>query len=523
MAKICDSNVLFPLLKNVYHFRAWLRHLYVRTYDTTIHSTNSGPALRLPDNSLIDSELQQILTLQNSVRGVLDEPSLSLKWKEYRRNLTAGSAHVGHLYTVRLEACSNPVDKNDWHKLKELKEQFQERLLLIFGSLKEGSGCPSTLLRSPLPFPDINPYWKVERLANMWATTDCLGGTLSHAVFDNIGRDRLDITWQSRLTQLLDSATVSIDSEDILGRTVLYTACEHGLYKPVVELLARKAEVQLSTSLGVTPLHIAAASGHTSICNLLLQCSKPDINSRCRVNGWTPLCYAARHGHYDVVQLLLDHNGVDLNLCGDFERTPFHLAVLGRHLGVLKLSGAHDKVVRDTQDFDGYSALHHAVNDEFVEGFKYLLEVLRLDPNCRNLNRFTLLMLAVKIGAVDIVEILVDDPRTWFSVHDNHGETALTKTFNERIKQILRGAIERRWRAGWDIMTARIVEWRDLWLVPGKENILSYPSNWACLEDLMGFFEEKGVLSWAEASEDMWSEAEIKFGPKLLQRIPTII
>lgn len=172
-----------------------------------------------------------------------------------------------------------------------------------------------------------------------------------HYILDTVDQRDRNTSWQVTLTKILDSRPELLDSQDLFGRTPLYTVCENGQFKAVADLIARKADVHISTSLGLTPLHITAASGHTLICNLLLRRSKSDINSADKVNTWTPLFYAARHGHYDVVQLLLDHKGVDVNHRDCREHTPLHLATRGRHLGVLKLLGSHDRVVQDVLDY----------------------------------------------------------------------------------------------------------------------------------------------------------------------------
>lgn len=101
----------------------------------------------------------------------------------------------------------------------------------------------------------------------------------------------------------------------------------------------------------------------------------------------------------------------------------------------------------------------------------------------------------------------MEDPRTWLSVHDYRNKTAFNKSSDERIKRILQDSFERRWRSGWGIMTERIVEWRVLQDV-GKEMILSLLNFGKWLEPLLGLFEERDILSWAEAIDDIWADAE---------------
>ena len=63
-----------------------------------------------------------------------------------------------------------------------------------------------------------------------------------------------------------------------------------------------------SDAVYTTPLQVAAASGHESLVQLLLQRgARPDAAN---LYGWTPLMHASRHGHAGVVRLLMQR-GVD--------------------------------------------------------------------------------------------------------------------------------------------------------------------------------------------------------------------
>lgn len=525
MAKLCDSEDIEEILQydgELFGFLECIGNLRRRTHDTILNTIDPGTTSQRRNPSFADSGLRQLLLLQNLALqsdGLVD---CSLKWREYRRELAERCSrpeHIGESYTLQLEVCSTSSDKSDWEKLFDLRDQFQERLLLIFDPLEEEFWISPMLFPSPLPFPSPLTFPEVFRSTTaekIWQRRDCLGSTLLHAILNTT--DYWSPSWQSSLVEMLDSAPKDIDTKDVLGRTVLYTACEHGRYKAVVELLARKADPQLPTSLDLTPLHIAAASGHTSICNLLLRHGQCDIDSQDVLNGWTPLCYASRHGHYDVVQLLLDHKGVDVNHRGIFKRTPLHLAVEGCHLGVLKLLGGHDEVVHDPRDDIGWSTLHFAVDDKFVDGLKYLLEVLQLDPNCKTDDGTTPLMLAAIKDTTEIVRLLVKDSRTWLLTRNDDGESAFNLDALPEICDMLDATLEARWGHDHDIVAENVLKWPAI-----RASAVSFRqsrSDVSLLFDdlhsdfmqlLMRFFEEKGVLGWANASAEHWASARLLF------------
>jgi ankyrin repeat protein len=68
-------------------------------------------------------------------------------------------------------------------------------------------------------------------------------------------------------------------------------------------LLELGAKVDDTDRTRHTPLHFAAATGHTAVVNVLLQ-RGADVNAR-STDGSTPLHYAALYGFVQIVQDLL--------------------------------------------------------------------------------------------------------------------------------------------------------------------------------------------------------------------------
>ena len=82
------------------------------------------------------------------------------------------------------------------------------------------------------------------------------------------------------------------------------------------------------TDDGVSPLHIAAESGHYLICKMIME-NVVDKNPRGKF-GLTPLHLAADRGHIEICKLSVEQ-GVNPNPKCDKGWTPLHYAALKSH------------------------------------------------------------------------------------------------------------------------------------------------------------------------------------------------
>jgi ankyrin repeat protein len=414
------------------------------------------------------------------------------------------------------------VNGDDWSKLIELKVRYQQTLLSIFEQAGKYVEVPQTILDSPLPFPVmLMNEWSLEKTKTFiqagW-TVDCLGRSLLHILLETV--PTWNNGWHSRFIIILDSLPELVHSRDIFGRTALYVASEYGHYKAMVSLLSRGADATQGTHQYLTPLHVAAASGKTSICNLLLHRPGVDLNLEA-VRETTPLNFAARHGHNDVVQLLVDHDDVDVNHRDGDGHTPFHLAVIGQHLGILKILRSHKEAEVEICDVYDRIVLLDAVDDGFVEGFRYLLEDCGMDPNCRmEEEEYTPLMLAAERGIIEIVEMLVKNRRTWLLPYNEDGEDASDLASDSTIKGILRSAWEDRWGQDIDVMVEKVMMWpriRDMVAVYREEELskcLAHLDSFN-IQYLAHFFEKCGLCGWIDISAKDWNDAQVKFENKI--------
>ncbi|HQU08613.1 MAG TPA: ankyrin repeat domain-containing protein [Opitutales bacterium] len=143
-----------------------------------------------------------------------------------------------------------------------------------------------------------------------------------------------------------------------LNAQLLQAAADGGL-ADVRRLLMIGVDPEIHNAHRQTPLHLAAAGGHTAIVDLLLT-RRITANVRAQdEHGQTPLHLAIAGGHTDAVRLLLAHRA-DSNAIGEHGITPLHLAAARGYLAIADLlleHGADVNAVDENKD----TPLHLAV------------------------------------------------------------------------------------------------------------------------------------------------------------------
>ncbi|WP_257266152.1 ankyrin repeat domain-containing protein [Endozoicomonas sp. ONNA2] len=150
-------------------------------------------------------------------------------------------------------------------------------------------------------------------------------------------------------------------------------------------------------------LHTAAKKG--SVAYLDSQIISRYINA---INGQgkTPLHIAAAKGHSQCVKKLLATEGVEVNAPDNFGLTALHLAAAGDHLETIKALVAADGVQVNAKDIDNWTALHLAARHGCTETVKALLATDGILVNEKTDTGFTALDLATQNGHIACQKLL---------------------------------------------------------------------------------------------------------------------
>lgn len=146
-------------------------------------------------------------------------------------------------------------------------------------------------------------------------------------------------------------------SATLMQGSPLHLAAMKGNKNIVLQLLAKKVQVNVKIRTGWTPLHMAAANGHSSIMELFIA-RGTDVNAR-DGHGATAVFRAAENGEEAAIQLLLQHNA-DVNIMTKMDQTPLLGAAENGHLVVTKLlleNGADWSV----KDYLGWTPVYRAM------------------------------------------------------------------------------------------------------------------------------------------------------------------
>jgi len=195
-----------------------------------------------------------------------------------------------------------------------------------------------------------------------------------------------------------------LDAVDILGWTPLhYAANKPGDHLGLVRsILDAGGQVDPRTESDYTPLHYAAASGHTQVASRLY--GKGAAKDARNIDMRTPLHLAAEHGHPVTAKFLLS-KGADVEARDKYGWSPLHYAAAKGRKSVaeqLLAKGA----MEDARENLEMTPLHMAASTGQLEIVKILLD---RDPKAvpRDYIARTPLHLAALNGNGEVVEILI--------------------------------------------------------------------------------------------------------------------
>ncbi|ARF02841.1 SWPV1-282 [Shearwaterpox virus] len=168
-------------------------------------------------------------------------------------------------------------------------------------------------------------------------------------------------------------------------------------------LLTSKANINMSTKYGSTPLHIAVKYKNHSMVKFLLE-KGADINVLdCKNN--TPIFYACYYGNLYMSKLLISY-GAKINLINKYGHSPLYYAVFSGNAELVKLllsRNSYPNII----DITHTSVVHKAVDNRDIVILKILLNS-GANCNIKDVNGYTALHYACKINDKVITSILLE-------------------------------------------------------------------------------------------------------------------
>jgi len=208
-----------------------------------------------------------------------------------------------------------------------------------------------------------------------------------------------------------------LDAVDILGWTPLhYAANKPGDHLGLVRsILDAGGQVDPRTKSDYTPLHYAAANGHTQVASRLY--GKGAAKDARNIDMKTPLHLAAEHGHPVTTKFLLS-KGADVEVRDKYGWAPLHYAAAKGRKSIaeqLLAKGAMD----DARENLEMTPLHMAASTGQLEIVKILLD---RDPKAvpRDYIARTPLHLAALNGNGKVVEILTTNTSPNVTDHEKN-------------------------------------------------------------------------------------------------------
>lgn len=195
------------------------------------------------------------------------------------------------------------------------------------------------------------------------------------------------------------------------GNTLLMHAVQLQGRDALRVLLLAGADPNVVNLRGQTALHLAAQRGEAAALNAAAALLSHDANLEAAADGLTSLLLAARFASGDMLQLLLAR-GAKVHAVSAEGRSVVTMAVLASNVPALQVVLEHLRatshlLVADTQDAEGWTALHWACAVGDVEILELLLEQSPINTCLRTLAGETVLHLAAREGDMAVLGTLL--------------------------------------------------------------------------------------------------------------------
>ena len=223
---------------------------------------------------------------------------------------------------------------------------------------------------------------------------------------------------------LLSDSQCPVDAKGKDGYTALHYSCRYGNVGLVRALVKNKADVNVKTNSGDTPLTLAARHihGHDNVVHTLLSDSQCLVDAKGQ-DGYTALHYSCRYGHVDIARTLVN-NKANVNAKTDSGDTPLTLAARNKYDNVVHALLSDSQCLVDAKGQDGYTALQYSCRYGHVDIAKTLVNN-KANVNAKTDSGDTPLTLAARHEHDNVVHTLLSDSQCLVDAKGQDGYTAL--------------------------------------------------------------------------------------------------
>ena len=252
--------------------------------------------------------------------------------------------------------------------------------------------------------------------------------------------------WLDFIENLKDNS--AINCRDSIGLVPLHYAAA-GNSLSVIEYLINEqgCEPAITDNRGALPLHIACLNGQLDVVKYFITIQKCDPTSRGQ-HGSTPLHYASDSGHMNIIQYLITELGCDPTISNNTGSLPLHFACLRGRLNtvqclinefgcdptapsskrlhhVCRCVGGHLNDEKCVEYEHGLTPLHYASEGGHVNIIRYLIDVLGCEPYTKSYDGALPLHRACFSGQINAIKYYINEHKFNPNIQDQRGSTPL--------------------------------------------------------------------------------------------------
>jgi ankyrin repeat protein len=225
---------------------------------------------------------------------------------------------------------------------------------------------------------------------------------------------------------VLEAHVRDLGAESPSYETAALAAAASGNLYLLKYCLDQGIDVNASTSVRKTALHYGCYIGQVEMVRFLLGVPRVDVNALTS-DRLTPLMLAVQHGHWIPAALLLGRPEIDVNLKNVEDCTALHLGCQAGRIRAVRALLAHPALdvnatinVRFVSNAENdWPPLFIALRERQMEILQLLVDDPRTDVNFRDPKDDTPLHFALELGSVEAVRILLACQRVKVNLQDH--------------------------------------------------------------------------------------------------------